>query len=920
MHHDRVQTPPNTPDQATEALRQETLRIGALIFKNVKRRPAAAPPIESALKQPWNPKTAQMAAAVLILALAISPNPSFISTKRLTRKWRTAIRKSRDPEPDRTLPLALKITEALNHGVGTILKYAVNAAQTVQPHIAQGYDIVGPVIQETVSNRKQLANYHTKHLIAAFQAHLALPEMDQIRALAGKRRTLRITDPACGSGILLKAAADTLRLRMLQEQETTPAGQNRPTLSTVLSGIDILPASVAIAATTMDQNKDPRIKTNILRLQYGPMEDPKEDLREEPSTTGHRDNENQEIESREVGLGAIDLLDPQSRQAVQTAEQDSHLKLRGQHIVIMNPPFTRSLSPEELDQNTQADEDSTATTPQELKAMTQRASDIAQKFNNKNKAPLAIHFATLAQQMITPGGIIAATLPMTALSSPPGKQEDGLSGWHLFRQTIAREFTDVIVVSTATYETSLTSFSQETGIAEVILIARKTRAGETPHPTGRFINLTQTPQDEEEAYSFAAAIRDNPATHPESNETPQVHRVSVRGTDIGTETRVHLKDTDTWPMTAVLNPHTIHTASQVRSGILRRSNQEHGITIPITNLGRLGEQSPGNAYIKKFLNIVPGAPATPGAYPHLYTHNSSTQTTVLITPEHSATPRPGRQKTQEKAQKKAGRLHINTNQRYNSQPLPAAVTEIPCLPGSNWSTFRMDDPEMEQATALWLNTTIGLASQWAISNRTQPGFGFISQPHAKAIPTLDVTKLSRRQLHEMGQLFTEMAQTTLMPASCAWQDPARIELDRRVFQEILGITDGAALRLITWLRNAWCLEPTVQALKGARNVHADSMQVLRQETERSSLDLDLDLTPAHEYTAPAPQAPGNAITPQFLRDLAQAIEAADSTAQYTDLHISAQGSRITITMSTAIQETPETPPKPSTAAPALISA
>ena len=515
---------PQTPEQACETLRKESSRIGQLIFKNINRTPGAALHIEHALKQPWNQSTAQMAATILIHAFTQSKPPTFTNATRITKRWEKTIRKSKDKNPDRVMPLALAILESLNHGAGTILTQAAEVTPMIEPHIRQGHDVSGTVLQETVSNRKQLANYHTKHTMAAFQAHLSIPNAHDLRSLAGKRATLRIADPACGSGILLQSAANTVRLRLQQEEETAPAPPRRTLgqkdLSITLSGLDILPASVAIAHSNLHQSADPRFTTNIIRLQYGPMNKIPE--------TGQPETGESSTDQREVGLGSIDLLEPGSLQATYVLSQDKHLKHGDQHIVIMNPPYTKLVSHTSMDQNPyhQPPKDQhgleptpTPTTPAEINRMNERASNIAKQFTNRTAASLANQFATLAQQLVVPGGTIASALPATALSSPPVRRGTSPSGWHLFRQNIARNFTDVTIISPVGYDVSSTSLSHDTNIAEILLIARKTFPKETPNPTARFINLTEVPKDEEEASSFAAAIRDNPSQEPSLGQT-----------------------------------------------------------------------------------------------------------------------------------------------------------------------------------------------------------------------------------------------------------------------------------------------------------------------------------------------------------------------------------------------------------------
>ena len=350
-----------------------------------------------------------------------------------------------------------------------------------------------------------------------------------------------------------------------------------------------------------------------------------------------------------------------------------------------------------------------------------------------------------------------------------------------------------------------------------------------------------------------------------------------------------------------MDPRTIQTAFHIRSGYLTRETSRTSTRIPLAPIQRIAERAPSRSATRKAIDTEPSAKTpNPNHIPFLLAHNSTTQRTVLLTPDTHALPFPRMEQEAGQFQRKAGNLHINTNHRYNSQPLAAALTDDPCLSGPNWSTFRMPDQNMEKATVVWLNTTLGLISQWAMANRTQHGMGYLTPFHARKVPTLDVTRLTNHQLHQLTALFNTMASTPMLPASCAWNDPARIQMETQVYQEVLGLTDPYSLALIQWLRNSWCLEPSVQASKGFRTVHSRSMDQLRWQVAESERQLELE-HPGHTTMAWPVQteSPDAGISPQFLRDLAQAMDNADSTARYTNLHISAEGPNIAITMSKA---------------------
>ena len=878
------------PEHALEAISQQNRSTGELIERKIRNNPLAKETIGKILKQTWSSHTASMAAAMLAHALAISDPPTYITKIRTIKNWRTAIIRSRDPEHDRVLPIALGTLEQIGHGAGTVLNRAARTARIVRAHLDQGHDLTGQSLQNTILDRKDLASYHTRPTTASFMAHLAVPTTDELHKLAGPRRAIRIIDPACGAGILLQATADAVRTRFQEEQEVQAASP-QPELNTVLTGFDILPANVALTAATLSQLTNTSL--NVRTLHYGPTGPP------EPAGPTGPSGSNI---PRPVALGALDLLDPNSPTALTQARRDPHMKARGQHIVIMNPPFTKNPSQQATDRNTAAD--SSATTPEELELMANRTADLARRLNAQTSNGLPFLFANLALQLVGPGGTIALLLPMTALSSAPrdhGEHGEQPAGWHLFRQYIARDFTEVTVVSLAQYERQKCAFSHDTDIAEVIIVARKRTQGDLPPPagknTGRFISLTAAPQDDEEAQAFASIIRNTPPTEPVWGETPAVQPLTLRGAGIGTQVIDDLSKS-TWSITGVLDPRIHQATHHIRRGHLARNARPRisgpsPARLPMTTILKLGSQAPTNPANRTDFRIDRGKPEPP-SFAFLDSRNPGMQKSILVTPRHSATAVTPLCKSNPDPRDHAATLQINNSHRYNSQALPAAATTDPCLAGPHWSTVRMDDDVFEKATALWMNTTIGLVSQWSMANQTQPGKGYISHTQTGKLPTLDLRELTTAQLSAMMRIFRDLAPASLMPASDAWRDPVRIELDRRVLEEALDLRDNTTISFITWLRNSWCREPSVQSRKGKRQIHQDSMAELAEAVRQS--DLALERAP-QEAGQPHRSPPASAaISPQLLRTLAEILEQAEDAPPYRELTLSTHPDGIALTV------------------------
>ena len=221
-----------------------------------------------------------------------------------------------------------------------------------------------------------------------------------------------------------------------------------------------------------------------------------------------------------------------------------------------------------------------------------------------------------------------------------------------------------------------------------------------------------------------------------------------------------------------------------------------------------------------------------------------------------------------------------------------------CLSGPHWATFRMDQRVLEHATAVWLNTTFGLVSLWGTFNRTVHGIGSMAETYASQIATLDLSVLTKKQIQRLHRIYLDLSGSTMLPASCAWKDPVRIELDQRVMQEVLGIRDKAALDMAAWLRNAWCLEPSVQAHKGHREIYQEDIKNLTQAAASYDPGNNQDNNPGREHTSDSPEPPSvPAISTQLLRDLANALDAQrHNPNEYREITLSAHTSGIKLSI------------------------
>lgn len=804
-------------EHAPRKLAQASYQASQTILSALHEKPKESSHIERALRQPMNADTACMASVVLLQALSRTSIDGPPTAHKVLTQWRRRIQAGSTKTPMvPILPLAVQLLANLPSGyaqqVLDQLHTSTGLIKSSPPH----NNPVNFLLQKTVLSRRQAGTYNTKPPAATLLAHLAVPttrDWSHPQAISA----YRVADYACGPGALLTAAYR--RIDELREASGAPhqALTHNHLLTTTLTGCDIYPANTALAADNLvSMSATPTRSTRIYTLRYGPL-------------NPHRPP------PRSTSLGALDLLlhdpwdgnKPPAIAGSNAAPMPIDTTPASQDIVIMNPPFTRPIDHSALDQNIPFPKESILpTTDEEYAAMRNATANIAHLTGNNSGNGAAFYFASLACRMVKPGGTIALILPLTSLAGHSSAHDP--TGWRRFRSDLEHNYTGITLVTVAQYETRGTSFSHDTDITEVMVIARKLESGEAPANTITFINLNHIPQNDGDAANLAAAIRQH-----QGNIMPGAFAtLTAGGRPAGLIAKIPFPANGTWYMSRVLDPGLAHTASAIRDDANCQEPHNPLAGVPLTTMSELATTGLQSSDLKWLLNMDPKtAPATGhNTVPVLKGHSSSTQRSIALYPNIKASIITRKKNTAEKLQAKSSPLHLNTNYRYNSQSTAACITPGRVLSTSGWVTLQPKDPRHTKAIAVWLNTTMGLISHWASANHSQNGMGLISKADIKMLKVLDPRELTPAQLQEIDRIYHRTAYRIFLPANGAWQDPERIELDRAVLQDVLHMSNDR-LTDLTAIRNSWCKEPTVQARKGISRPKAKDMQILIRLTQ-----------------------------------------------------------------------------------------
>ena len=205
-------------------------------------------------------------------------------------------------------------------------------------------------------------------------------------------------------------------------------------------------------------------------------------------------------------------------------------------------------------------------------------------------------------------------------------------------------------------------------------------------------------------------------------------------------------------------------------------------------------------------------------YPMLWAHNAKRETRLIVEPDAQGKIRGGMKSKADKIWGRRSRLHFNLDFRFNSQPLAACFTPVPCIGGTAWPTFTLKDPRWETVVLLWANTTLGLVAFWWAGSRQQIGRSRLTVTRLPELPVVDPRALTAGQLDQAQAVFDRFQGEEFLPANEAYRDDIRIALDEAVLTGILGLGTGAdgkkqICESLQVLREQWCREPSVHGGK-----------------------------------------------------------------------------------------------------------
>lgn len=702
-----------------------------------------------------------------------------------------------------------------------IERLAETANKLLENRLMRSHDLTGAVFQRLIADRKFLAAYYTTPASAALLVGLAItsnkPLTKEAWSNAEDVKTLRIADFACGTGTLLSTAYQ--RVGQLHELAGGDAEALHPDMmANSLIGCDVFPAAAHLTAS-MVSGTHPTVKykqSSILTVAYGKQPD------------------------GGIALGSLDLLDPQRKFEILTItakaaggmgetekETWSSLPHASFDVVIMNPPFTRSTGHEGkkigVPSPMFAAFSSSAEEQRLMAKATKRLTDGTSAHGNAGEASI---FLVLADLKLKTGGVLALVMPLSLMSG---------DAWEDSRALLAKNYSDLVLVSISGADGAELSFSADTDMGECLVIGRKIKTGSK---RATFVILNERPRLQLLGASAARQIHHLVAEkHLRRLEDGPVGGTPIHFGDdvIGQAMDAPLPASGGWNLSRIEDLALAQAAYQIaieKRVWLPAMNKPEAASIPITTVAAIGEIGPYHmdingttptGGIRGPFSISAVKSSSAPTYPVLWSHEAERERTMSFDADSQGLPLQGStpqeqaivEKKVASVWKTASNCHFNRDFRFNSQSTGMQFTPRRTIGGHAWLSIRLSSVEQEKALVLWANTSLGLLLHWWHANKQQPGRGRIGKSALQGLPVLDVTALKPKQLIDAVKLFDAMSEKAFLPVHEIDQDPVRKELDEKFAHNVLGVAapifaSGGPLEL---LRMKLAREPSIRGHK-----------------------------------------------------------------------------------------------------------
>lgn len=656
----------------------------------------------------------------------------------------------------------------LDHMAGVALSVCAKRA-------ALNQDLMGRVYHRLLADAKYLGTYYTSLAAATMLLKLALrPQGWQTNwACPDEVRQLNIADLACGTGTLLVAAAEAVldnhvSAAVKADKPVKPDDMHQALAEDILHGYDVLTSAIHLTASNLAlrNHKVPFNKMNLFVMEYGGRGN-------HLGTLDFLGNKTAQV-SMDLG-GVIE----QGTGIVQVTGKGSK-KLRTElpmlDLCVMNPPFVRSSGGNLL---------FGSMTPVRRARMQQRLKELVPGMGASITSGLGAVFVALANRHIRDGGRLALVLPKALLS--------GVS-WKKVRDLINTFFRiDYLIVS---HDAQRWNFSESTSLSEVLLVATRAPCSPENHRT-TIVNLWRNPATAIEALPLVNQIQREKAPDLSASQGAATLTIgSYKAAEMVSVDCRTLK-ADWFLPCAFAQVDLTRVALRLRAGEVWLPTLAGHTEIDLCPLGDLGILGPDRRDIMDgFLDVD-----SPTAFPTFWGHDAKAINRMRQVPNRWLQPlakaRKGRKlRTAPSLWKDAGTLLLAEKVRLNTNRILAVRTGSKVL-SNVWYTLVWNEnlarDDADKTLALWLNSTLGILSLLTIRGETEGAWAQFKKTHLKAMPVLNVRKLSDAQLAQLATAYDALCKRELQPLPRMAADETRTAIDNAL-SAVLELPDLAPLR------------------------------------------------------------------------------------------------------------------------------
>ena len=645
-------------------------------------------------------------------------------------------------ETGRAALLAVPADPAFSDAVRITAEAALAAARDTASY---RHDLLGRIFHTVLDTARYDGSFYTTTPAATLLAALAITndlcDWTDPDAIA----KLRITDPSCGTGTLLMAAAE--RIRELAPQADVDADTARALIEQVFAGYDVNLTATHMAATTLGLLSP---TTQFRNMKIG---------RTFLGVDG----------SGEAHLGSLEFLGNQQPHimpwpnAAQLASQldtgDEIAVTEPADLVIMNPPFTRDSL--RHDQFSKEDEKKIKDREKEL-----FTSGPAHMSSNGGAFVVLGEYINKAD-----GGTLASVLPLVAATDKSG---------HRVRKHLGQRYhVDIIVTS---HDPERIYFSENTSIGEMLIVCRRWPGKKKDKPPTRVVNLRRNPDTPAEALGVARAIADGTVTNQNYGTVQEWSASQIAVGD--------------WRAVQFISPYLCRQSTELAQGDL----------FPQVRLETIAEIGPEgrrirDAFTRSELPDAEGRVA-------LWQHDTEVMQVMAAQSDTHIVAKPSQANLAARYWQQRSTLLLPNRMRLNTVRVLTVKPDLPAV-GSAWSPCNLrgadtDRENLEKAICVYLNSTIGVLALLGDRTNRVPSYPRFSIDDLRNLSVPDFTALGADAIAQLAAAYDAHASAILQPLPQMETDLVRLALDSTVVAAL-----GLDVELVATIRRQLAAEPSV---------------------------------------------------------------------------------------------------------------